>query len=55
MGVVMAQSRVTRDEAFNLLRIASQTSNRKLADIARDVIETGVVDLPQGAQRSSRP
>ena len=46
MGVLMAQHKVTRTEAFDLLRVASQTSNRKLADIAADVADTGTLDLP---------
>jgi AmiR/NasT family two-component response regulator len=37
MGVLMATYKVTRDEAFDLLRITSQRSNRKLIDIAADV------------------
>src|SRR3954469_20354936 len=45
MGVLMATHKVTDDQAFDLLRIASQHSNRKLADIASDVIDTGVLEL----------
>ena len=34
MGILMYQHRFTRQEAFDVLRVASQNSNRKLADIA---------------------
>lgn len=49
IGVLIAQHKVTPDQAFNLLRIASQNSNRKLHHVALDVVETGTVDVfPQG-------
>jgi hypothetical protein len=48
MGVLMATHKITRDQAFALLRIVSQNTNRKLADIAGDVVETGVLLLPPG-------
>jgi len=41
MGVLMATYKVTRDEAFDLLRITSQRSNRKLVDIAAEVNRAG--------------
>lgn len=44
MGIVMAHRRVRRDEAFELLRAASQRSHRKLVDVADDVIRTGVLE-----------
>ena len=50
MGVLMATHKMTRDDAFTLLRIASQNTNRKLADIAEDVIHTGVLALPTPRQ-----
>jgi hypothetical protein len=37
MGVLMARHKITRGDAFDLLRIASQRSNRKLRDIATEV------------------
>ncbi|QCB93062.1 GAF and ANTAR domain-containing protein [Cellulomonas shaoxiangyii] len=40
LGIVMAQQRCTADEAFAILRRASQGRNRRLADIARDVVTT---------------
>jgi GAF domain-containing protein len=44
-GVLMAQRHVTAEQAFEILREASQRYNRKLRDIA-----TGIVDSTQGGQ-----
>lgn len=52
MGIIMTAHKVTRDDAFTQLRIASQNRNRKLIDIATDVIDTGTLDLPGTTQRS---
>jgi GAF domain-containing protein len=41
MGVLMGRGGVTQDEAFALLRHASQHLRRKLRDVAADVVETG--------------
>jgi len=41
VGVLMALRRVTQQEAFELLRRASQDQNRKLYNLALDVIDTG--------------
>lgn len=38
-GVLMAQRRCSADEAFEILRTASQRHNRKLRDLARDLVE----------------
>ncbi len=46
MGILMAMHKVTADQAFGLLRVASQSTHRKLADIAADVAETGALELP---------
>ena len=45
IGVLMASRRVTSQEAFALLRKASNESNRKLRDIADSVVLTGSLDL----------
>jgi hypothetical protein len=37
-GIVMAHKRCDEDEAFEVLRMASQTRHRKLRDIAQDVV-----------------
>ncbi len=56
IGIVMAHRKLTRDEAFNVLRVASQHSNRKLRDVATEVADTGA--LPSYTirrQASDRP
>lgn len=45
-GILIERYKVTRDEAFGLLAVASQRSNRKLRDIALLLVETGEVPLP---------
>jgi hypothetical protein len=47
MGVLMAQHKTTREQAFDLLRITSQHTHRKLSEIARDVADTGTLELPK--------
>jgi len=42
-GILMYQRRITADQAFDVLRVASQRANRKLRDIAVEVAETGVL------------
>ena len=41
VGVLMARHHLTRDQAFDVLWHASQNSNRKLRDLAAEVVETG--------------
>ena len=41
----MATHRLTQDQAFLLLRVASQHTHRKVHDLARDVIDTGTLDI----------
>ena len=50
IGVLMSQHRLTRDQAFDLLRIASQNTNRKLAEIALEVGATGTLDVGQATK-----
>jgi hypothetical protein len=45
MGVLMNRHKLTRDQAFDLLRVASQNTHRKLAAVARDVADTGEIPL----------
>lgn len=54
LGVLMAQQRCTSDEAFALLRAHSQNSNRRLRDVAADLI-TRVSGHPPGAGRPFAP
>lgn len=46
MGILMRVHLVSQDEAFDLLRRASQHSHRKLREVAADVIFTGAVLTP---------
>lgn len=45
MGVLMQRHGFTREQAFDVLRVASQDSNRKLADIAAEVAHTGTLTI----------
>ena len=45
MGILMQRHRLTRENAFAVLRVASQDANRKLADIAREVADTGILAI----------
>jgi hypothetical protein len=40
-GILMERYRLSADEAFEQLRVASQTGNCKLIDLARQLTETG--------------
>lgn len=42
-GILMARHQVTQQQAFDLLRIASQTRHVKLREIAREVVDTGAL------------
>jgi GAF domain-containing protein len=54
MGILMAEQRCTADEAFALLRAHSQNTNRKLRDVAADIIER-VSGAPPKAARPFSP
>jgi AmiR/NasT family two-component response regulator len=41
MGVLMHRHRVTREQAFDLLRLASQESGTPLSDVATAVADAG--------------
>ncbi len=45
LGILMAHERISADEAFVRLREASQASNRKLRDVADDVVFTGALSV----------
>ena len=56
VGVLMSLHKITDAQAFDLLRIVSQTRHRKIADIAADVVATGALDLPETPEdRTHRP
>ena len=43
IGILMQQHRISRDAAFDVLRSASQHSNRKLSEVASEVADTGIL------------
>ena len=45
IGVLMHEHRLSQAQAFDVLRAASQDSNRKLADIALEVVDTGTLNI----------
>ena len=47
LGIIMARSKVTASEAFAVLRRASQDRNRKLKDIAADIIRATTGEDPE--------
>jgi transcriptional regulator with GAF, ATPase, and Fis domain len=40
-GILMQRERITADQAFDILRRASQHLNRKLREVAQDLVDTG--------------
>jgi AmiR/NasT family two-component response regulator len=47
LGVLMSARKVTQEQAFTLLRVASQNLHRKLRAVAAEVVETGTLpELP---------
>ncbi|MFI7428770.1 GAF and ANTAR domain-containing protein [Micromonospora sp. NPDC049836] len=55
LGVLMGQQRCTAAEAFGLLRQASQHRNRKLRDVATEIIKQVSGASPQPATRFVTP
>lgn len=47
-GILMARSNVDQDEAFDMLRRASQRENRKLRDVAGELVERTQKGWPSG-------
>lgn len=43
LGILMADRKVSEDDAFQILRKASMDGNRKLRDLAEDILTTGDV------------
>ena len=48
LGILMSRHRITREQAFDLLRLASQHTHRKLHELALEVGEIGMLDYPAG-------
>ncbi|MBM9477968.1 ANTAR domain-containing protein [Nakamurella flavida] len=52
IGVLMVRSSLTEEAAFDALRRASNTANRKLREVADEVIYTGALPERQSAHRA---
>ena len=52
MGILMQDRSLDEDDAFAALRQLSQHSNRKLRDVAEDVIDHR--GIPPGSERAER-
>ncbi|WP_328291388.1 GAF and ANTAR domain-containing protein [Kineococcus sp. NBC_00420] len=50
LGIVMTRQRCTATEAFAVLRSVSQSSNRKIVDIATELITTSTGSSPQAGR-----
>ena len=53
LGILMARRGLTHEQAFLTLRQASQNSNRKLRDLAEDILETGGLPHIHPARRNA--
>ncbi|MHB8246019.1 MAG: GAF and ANTAR domain-containing protein [Acidimicrobiales bacterium] len=55
-GILMERERLTAAQAFEILRHASQHLNRKLSEVAQDLVETGErPDIGTGVPTSTGP
>jgi hypothetical protein len=54
MGILMNRYRITKQDAFDVLRMASQNGHRKLRAVALEVIDTGSIELPDWADEPGR-
>jgi AmiR/NasT family two-component response regulator len=43
IGILMANHKTTEAQGFELLRLISQSTNRKLRDVADEVVQTGTL------------
>lgn len=50
IGILMASRRLTEAAAFEALRTVSQNCNRKLRDVAEDVVVSGSLDATSGTR-----
>jgi hypothetical protein len=55
LGILMARHRLTHEQAFLRLRQASQNTNRKLRDLADDILETGQLPAKAVPDPTRRP
>ena len=55
LGILVERHKITPDEAFARLSHASQVTNRKLRDIAADLVDTGVEPRQARSDGAQRP
>jgi hypothetical protein len=55
IGILMARHLVTKQQAFDLLRVASQHTHRKIGAIALDVADTGELEFPRPSPQGAEP
>ena len=55
IGVLISLYKISEQQAFDLLRIASQNKHVKLHDVAEDVILTGAAQESPSAPRRPKP
>lgn len=55
MGIVMDRHKLSSDQAFDLLSRISQHSRRKVREVAREMTETGIIDLPPSVGLTAKP
>jgi len=46
LGILVERHKITPDQAFDMLRIASQRTHTKLRDLASDLVRTGSLATP---------
>ena len=52
-GILMERERITSDQAFDVLRRASQRLNVKLKDVAQTLVDTGLDPGADGSRSTS--
>ena len=48
LGIMMARLNITQDQAFDRLRVVSQHRNRKLYELAEEIVQTGAIPVLTG-------
>jgi hypothetical protein len=54
VGILMATAKLTEAQAFGLMRDTSMATQRKVRDIAEEIIQTGAVDIAPCRARAVR-
>lgn len=52
IGMIMASRMISQDEAFQVLKVASQRSNVKLRQLANGLVETGRFGRPSASSQA---